>query len=102
MSFSTSLTAYNVGDTVRLTFSVQTSTGGAVNTPVRLLLGPSTGEAVVYTTASGLAHPGVGSWRLDQKVAQAGRWAYRWESSGAVVQVDEGAFAVAYQKASTL
>lgn len=100
MSFSTSLTAYNVGDTVRLTFTVLTSTGGAVDTPVRLVIGNSTNDATAYPT-SALAHPGTGSWRKDLHLTAAGRWSYRWESSGAVVQVDEGAFAVSRVKAAT-
>lgn len=100
MSYSTALTAYNVGDTVRLTFTVQTSTGGAIDTPVRLLVGNSTNMATAYTTAS-LTHVGTGSWRKDVRVNDAGRWSYRWESSGAVVQVDEGAFAVSVVKAAT-
>lgn len=100
MSFSTSLVAYNVGDTVRLTFTVLTSTGGAVDTPVRLTVGNSTNHAVAYTTAS-LTKVGVGQWRKDLHVTDAGRWSYRWQSSGAVVQADEGAFAVSRVKAAT-
>lgn len=100
MSFSTSLSAYNVGDTVRLTFTVVTSTGGAVDTPVRLVVGASTDHGVAYTT-SNLTRVSVGSWRKDLRVGEAGRWTYRWESSGAVVQVDEGAFAVSRVKAAT-
>ena len=101
MSFSTSLTAYNIGDTVRLSFTVATSTGAATNTPVRLLIGRPSSTTLVYTTSS-LGHPAVGSWRQDIMVTEAGRWTYRWASSGAVVQADEGAFAVSPKKASTL
>lgn len=100
MSFSTSLSGYNLGDTVRLTFTVRTSTGGTIDTSVRLLLAADGSEAVAYTTAT-LGHAGTGSWRHDHRVTTAGRWTYRWESTGAVVQVDEGAFAVAPSKAST-
>jgi len=101
VAYSTALTAYNLGDTVRLTFTVQTTSGAAIDTPVRLLVGPSTGEAAVQTSTAGLSHPGIGSWRYDAHVTAAGRWTYRWESTGTVVQVDEGAFAVAMKKAST-
>jgi hypothetical protein len=100
MSFSTSLDAYNVGDTVRLTFTVKTSTGGPVDTSVRLVVGNSTNAGTAYTTSS-MTHVGTGSWRKDIRVDAAGRWSYRWQSTGAVVQVDEGAFAVSRVKAAT-
>jgi len=101
MSFSTSLTAYNVGDTVRLTFTVTTTTGGAVDTSPRLLVSaPASTAGTIYATST-LAHPATGSWRKDVRVTTAGRWTYRWESTGAVVQVDEGAFAAFPEKVTT-
>ncbi|CAB4169722.1 hypothetical protein UFOVP1305_49 [uncultured Caudovirales phage] len=100
MSYSTSLSAYNIGDTVRMTFTVTSTTGALTNTPVRLLVGRPESTTLVYSS-SALSHPSVGLWRKDVQVSEAGRWSYRWASSGAVVQVDEGAFAVFNKKAST-
>lgn len=103
----TNTSPYSIGDAARLTFTVTSTAGVATNTAVRLIVNTPSGGATVAAAgpstagAQGIAHSATGVWTYDYQSTEAGRYTYRWESTGSVKQSTEGAWAVYPRKASS-
>lgn len=72
---------YDVGDLARLTFSLTDVAGAPANGTVVLTVTKPDDSTVTPT----VANPATGSYTADVSLDQAGRWTYRWVSTGAVV-----------------
>lgn len=72
---------YDVGDRARLTFSLTDTAGAPANGTVVLTVTDPTG----VTSTPAVTNPATGSYTADVDLDQAGRWTYRWVSTGAVV-----------------
>ena len=101
----TNTTAYSIGDVVRLGLVVKSTAGTNTNTGVTLIVNsPSTVAVygpITTTNSTVIDHTTTGTWRKSITAGRAGRWTYRWESTGTVTVSTEGAFAVYPQKASS-
>ena len=102
MAERTNTSAFDPGDTVRLTFAVTSSTVGTsyVDSDCKLILDKPHGTSVVLTSTStgstGLLHIATGRYQADvvPTSTEFGRWAYCFRSTGVVTQSTSGAFAV--------
>lgn len=95
-----STTVYDVGDTVRLSCTIQSSTGGYTAATVRLIVNAPDGDETLVA-AGALTSTATGRYRYDVVPDVGGRWRYRFESTGAIVGAEQGAFAVRPRIAST-
>lgn len=95
-----STTVYDIGDTVRLSTTIQNSTGAYTSATVTLVIQtPSSTDRVI---ASGsLTSTATGRYRYDFQPDVAGRWAYEFRSTGTVKARQGDAFAVRPTIAST-
>lgn len=86
-----------VGDTLQLYLTVATLAGVATD-PAGLTLrvkAPSGAVTVyVYGTAAEVIRDGAGDFHADIPATAAGIWAWRWEATGSVPGVEEGAVMV--------
>lgn len=105
----TATTAYDPGDTIRLSFSVTASpvSTAYADADCRLLLLPPVGALRTLrstsTGSTGIVHDATGRYHADvvPTTTEAGRWAFRFHSTGAVRQAAQGAFAVRRDWSST-
>lgn len=97
----TNTTAYSVGDQVRLTFNVESTSGAGANTSVTFIVNPPTGSTVAAwvrsagpTTAGTTAvfHDATGVWHADYLITEPGRHTYAMRSTGTVTLTTDGAF----------
>ncbi len=93
-------TVYDIGDTIRLSATIQNSTGAYTNATVTLVIQtPSSTDRVI---ASGsLTSTGTGRYKYEFQPDVAGRWSYEFRSTGLVRGTQGDAFAVRPHRAST-
>ena len=84
---------YDVGDRARLTFTLTDVNGTPTNGTVVLTV--TKPDASTATPAT--ANPTAGSYTADVDLDQAGRWTYRWVSTGAVTAAQTDVLDVAEQ-----
>lgn len=97
-------TAYDPGDTIRLSFTVTSTpvSTAYIDSKCHLDLRTPAGSLVSYASTSTASTPlirdSVGHYHYDvvPTSTQYGRWAYRFVSTGVVKQSQQGAFAVRY------
>jgi hypothetical protein len=77
---------YDVGDRARLTFHITDVNGVPANGTVVLTVT----KPDQSTTVPATVNPQTGSYTADVDLDQAGRWTYRWVSTGAVVTAQSG------------
>jgi uncharacterized protein YfaS (alpha-2-macroglobulin family) len=102
-------TAYDPGDTVRLSFTITSTpvSTAYANSNCHLDLLPPVGVLRTLTStstaSSPLEHDSLGHYHYDliPTTTEAGRWRYRFVSTGAVKQSQQGVFAVRNKVTST-
>lgn len=109
----TNTTVYTIGDTVRLSFVVQSTggttgtTSGYTNATCTFVANPPAGDAIVRlstsTGSTALIVLSTGQYYTDliPSSSQHGRWTYEFRAAGAAVVTTGGAFAVAKRFATT-
>lgn len=84
---------YDLGDSIRLTFTVRDITGVLVDaTTVGLTV--TRPDATTFTPLTP-THPGVGTYQATLSPDAAGTWLYRWIATGTAVTTEDGQFYVA-------
>lgn len=94
-----STTTYDIGDTVRMSLTVQGSTGAYTATTVRLVI--QTPSTEVVKTSTQLTSTATGRYRYDYIATAAGRYGYHFNTTGVIVGSEGGAFAVRRKRATT-
>lgn len=82
---------YDVGDRARLTFSLTDVNGAPANGTVVLTVT----KPDASSSSPAVTNAGTGSYTADVDLDQAGRWSYRWVSTGAVVAAQTGVLDIA-------
>ena len=82
---------YDIGDLVRLSATF-TDLAGAPVSPSAVVLRVKAPDGTVSTPTP--TNDGIGVYRHDLAVTQAGLWCYRWEGTGAVTAAGERTFMV--------
>lgn len=80
---------YDIGDSVRLTFSV-TVDGVLTDATVALTITDPSGNV----TTPGTSHPSTGVYSATLAATSAGVWIYRWTATGAATTAEDGQFIV--------
>ena len=92
------MNVYDIGDVVRLSNAMTvTSTGSAVDPgALTLVIQDPTGlqTAYVYGTDAELVKDSTGNYHCDVTVSTAGKWRFRWTSTGSAVGSEESVFLV--------
>lgn len=91
------MNSYDIGDQVRLTVAFTDEYGAGVDPTVIICKTVDPDGHVTdwsYGVDEALTRTDTGAYALDFVIDQAGRWAYRWESSGTVTAAAEGQFNV--------
>jgi uncharacterized protein YfaS (alpha-2-macroglobulin family) len=88
---------YDYGDLVNLTANFQTGGVDVDPTAVYCQVMNPAGSVVTYAygTDEELVKDNAGDYHLEVNANQAGRWRYRWYSTGTGQAADEGSFYVA-------
>ena len=101
----TNTTAFSVGDLVRLTFTVKSTGSTLIDSDVKVIINAPSGSATLKsgtsTSSTSVLHDTTGTWHYDYKTTEAGRYTYRWVSTGAIAATTGGAWAVYPEKASS-
>lgn len=89
------MNAYKVGATVRCSGAFTNAAGDAIDpTTITFRARKPDGTLAVYVYGSNveLVKDAVGAYHVDLPVTLAGRWAYRFEGTGAAPSADEALF----------
>lgn len=89
---------YNNGDVVRVTATFVDAAGAAMDpTTVRFKFKAPGAATVTYTYGAGaeIIKDSTGNYHADLPADTAGKWLYRWESTGTGKAAGEGQFMVA-------
>lgn len=85
------------GNLVRVSMTLKDSAGTLIDpTGLTFTYKPPTGNATTWTFGvdSELVKDGVGLYHADIDANQAGKWRYRWESTGTGQAAKEGEFEI--------
>jgi hypothetical protein len=90
---------YDIGDVAQITLYVRNSAGTLIDpTTITCTVQPPTGVAVSYTViGSGegeIVKNAVGDYEVRHPAALAGRYRYRWVTTGTGAGAEEGTFTV--------
>jgi uncharacterized protein YfaS (alpha-2-macroglobulin family) len=91
------MNAYQVGNVVRCSGAFTTAAGAAVDPSTvtfRARRPDGTVTVYVYGTDAELVKDSTGNYHVDLAANAAGRWAYRWEGTGAAPSAAEAQFRV--------
>jgi uncharacterized protein YfaS (alpha-2-macroglobulin family) len=91
------MNAYKVGASVRCSGAFTNEAGDPVDpTTITFRVRKPDGAVTVYVygTDAQLVKDGVGAYHVDLAATLAGRWAYRFEGTGAAPSADESLFLV--------
>lgn len=84
-------TTYDVGDVVRLSANFQQSSADMDPTTVALTVVAPDATSVTYTYAGAtITKDSVGDYHVDVSLTAAGKWKYRWVSTGTGAAAEEG------------
>jgi len=89
------MTEYDVGDVAHLTAEFVDLNGDAIDpTAVTLLYRPPIGElmTLLYGIDEEIIRDAAGKYHADIEIDIAGKWGYRWASTGTGQAAEEGSF----------
>lgn len=89
------INSYDVGDLIRCTGTFTNAAGTAVDpTTVTFKVEDASGDVTsyVYDTDPEVVRDGTGVYHVDVSIDEAGRWQFRWESTGTGQAAGESEF----------